>query len=111
MQVALAGMALMMVFVTLPAWAGPSRQVDVNVRDRGAAPPTEGASGKIAVGTQCGIALDGASKAHLDSIVAEVVQIYLSGAARMDVGKITAGTVTARSDGGARVQGPQGSHQ
>ena len=111
MQLALAGMALILVFVTLPAWAGPSGQVDGNARDMGAPAPTAGIKGKAAVGTQCGIALDGASKAHLDSIVAEVVQIYLSGAARMDVGKITAGTVTARSDGGARVQGLQDSHQ
>ncbi|HKI73533.1 MAG TPA: hypothetical protein VJ998_02760 [Pseudomonadales bacterium] len=57
-----------------------------------------------ASGAQCRIAVSGDARAHLDNIVARTIEIYVDGAGRLDVGKMTAATVATNLDGNAAVR-------
>jgi len=48
--------------------------------------------------------VSGDARAHLDNIVARTIEIYVDGAGRLDVGKMTAATVATNLDGNAAVR-------
>ena len=106
---------------------GPSRSVDgVTVEQYGDTLSIRGAAGDMDVyvsardlesvslgsrespgraeGGQCRLAVTGSARVRLDSIVATIVQVYVDGAARLDVGNLTAGQFQSNLDGYGKMQ-------
>lgn len=82
-----------------------SADVEVLVSARGLQSVSMGdAMATIASPSACKIVVSGDARAHLDNVVADMVQIYVDGASRLDVGKLTATTVATNLDGNAAVK-------
>ena len=52
----------------------------------------------------CVLVLNGSSRTQLGSIIGNIVEIYVDGGARLDVEKLSAGSIEAHSNGDGRVR-------